>query len=100
MSQGKRHIPERTCVACGRKLPKWELVRIVRTVEGNVEIDLGGKKSGRGVYLCRSKRCWETALRRDRKNRLAWALKTEIPPEVRAYLLEYSGELPPKEERN
>lgn len=91
MPQG--HIPERTCIACGRKLPKWELVRLVRTPEGNIEVDPKGKKSGRGAYLCGSKGCWEKGFRRGRKNRLAWALKTEVSPQVRTYLREEAEKL-------
>ena len=46
-----RKIPERTCVVTHEKFPKIELLRIVRTPEGNVEIDLTGKKNGRGAYI-------------------------------------------------
>ena len=46
-----RKIPERTCVVTREKFPKKELLRIVRTPEGNVEIDLIGKKNGRGAYI-------------------------------------------------
>ncbi len=96
MSQGKGHVPERTCIACGKKSPKWQLVRIVRTPDGSIEVDPKGKKSGRGAYLCRSRACWEKALRKDRKNRLAWALKTEVSPETRAYLQTYGEEFLPE----
>ena len=46
-----RKIPERTCVVTREKFPKMELLRIIRTPEGNVEIDLTGKKNGRGAYI-------------------------------------------------
>ena len=46
-----RKIPERTCVVTREKYPKMELLRIVRTPEGNIEIDLTGKKNGRGAYI-------------------------------------------------
>lgn len=46
-----RKIPERTCVVTREKFPKKELLRIVRTPEGAVEIDLVGKKNGRGAYI-------------------------------------------------
>ena len=49
-----RKIPMRKCVATGESLPKKELIRIVRTPDGNVEIDETGKKNGRGAYLKRS----------------------------------------------
>ena len=46
-----RKIPERTCVVTREKYPKSELLRIVRTPEGNIEVDLTGKKNGRGAYI-------------------------------------------------
>lgn len=61
-----RHVPERTCVACRTSKPKRELLRVVRTPQGHVELDAGGKKSGRGAYLCARRSCWETALRKGR----------------------------------
>lgn len=60
----KRHIPERTCVACRVKRPKRELLRVVRTPEGTVVVDETGKANGRGAYLCRQRSCWERALSR------------------------------------
>ena len=47
----QRKIPERTCVVTREKYPKKELLRIVRTPEGNIEVDLTGKKNGRGAYI-------------------------------------------------
>lgn len=46
-----KKIPMRTCVVTNEKLPKKELVRVVRDKEGNVSVDLTGKANGRGVYL-------------------------------------------------
>ena len=46
-----KKIPLRTCVITGEKLPKKELIRVVRDKEGNVSVDLTGKANGRGVYL-------------------------------------------------
>jgi predicted RNA-binding protein YlxR (DUF448 family) len=85
-----KHVPERTCIVCRRKRPKWELVRIVRTPQGALEIDNRGKKAGRGAYLCRTQDCFESGLKR---KRLEYALKVEIGPEQRAGLLEYSKTL-------
>lgn len=85
-----KHVPERTCIACRQKRPKWEMVRIVRTPEGNLEIDSRGKKAGRGAYLCKQQSCWEAGLT---KKRLEHALKAEIGTEQRSGLLEYSKTL-------
>ena len=49
----QRHIPQRTCVGCRTTTAKRQFVRIVRTAAGRVEVDLTGKKAGRGAYLCR-----------------------------------------------
>jgi len=70
-------IPIRTCVGCQEKKPKKELLRIIRNVEGNIEIDLTGKKSGRGAYLCHDIKCLEKGLR---ENSLSKALDKEISP--------------------
>ena len=71
----QRHIPERTCVACRSLRPKREMVRVVRTAGGAVEVDPSGKKSGRGAYLCGHLECWQLALRRQALDR---ALKAEL----------------------
>ena len=54
-----RHIPERTCVGCGQKRPKGELVRVVRTPQGALILDVTGKNPGRGAYLCHQPVCWK-----------------------------------------
>ena len=59
----KRHIPERTCVACGEKRPKAELLRVVRSPQDVVSVDRSGKAPGRGAYICGAK-CWDSALGR------------------------------------
>jgi predicted RNA-binding protein YlxR (DUF448 family) len=92
-----RHIPERTCIACQRKRPKWELVRIVRTPQGTLEIDSRGKKAGRGAYLCKQRECWEKGIE---KKKLAHFLRTEVTLEQRARLLEYGKALPASSENN
>ncbi len=88
MKSGARpkHVPERTCVGCGQVRPKRLMVRVVRTVEGKVEADPTGKKSGRGAYLCKEWPCWDKALRRSALTR---ALKTELGPEDRDELISY-----------
>ncbi len=69
-------IPIRTCIGCQNKKPKRELIRIIRTPEGNYEIDTTGKKSGRGAYLCYNIKCLDVALREKRLNR---SFKKDIP---------------------
>jgi predicted RNA-binding protein YlxR (DUF448 family) len=61
-SPGLKHNPKRTCVACREVKNKKELVRVVRTPDGNIELDSTGKKNGRGAYVCPARDCWEKAL--------------------------------------
>ena len=89
--QRRRHVPQRTCVACRVPRPKRELVRIVRTPEGAVMVDDTGRRSGRGAYLCRQRGCWETALARRQLER---ALKVTLTAETQAQLREYAAGLP------
>ncbi len=79
----KRHVPMRTCVVCGRSFPKREMVRIVRTPDGRVEIDRQGKKPGRGAYLCTDPACWDVQVAVPRLQR---ALRTQLPAETREAL--------------
>jgi predicted RNA-binding protein YlxR (DUF448 family) len=85
-----KYPPQRTCIACRLVKEKKALIRIVRTENGDAEIDALGKKSGRGAYLCSSKACWELALK---KNRLEHALRTKLNECNRQTLVEYSHNL-------
>ncbi|MCR4402294.1 MAG: YlxR family protein [Firmicutes bacterium] len=84
MARGKtrqrvKKVPQRTCVGCRQVRPKKELVRIVRTPEGLVEMDPTGKRSGRGAYVCPDPGCLDLALR---GKRLDAALEVHVPAEV------------------
>jgi uncharacterized protein len=76
MNEKKR--PIRTCIACRSTSDKKELLRMVRTEDGGVEIDPTGKKSGRGAYVCHSVDCVAAAAK---KKALARALRTAVPAE-------------------
>ncbi len=86
----KKHVPMRTCVVCGESYPKRELVRIVRTPEGSVELDLQGKKPGRGAYLCRKPSCWDLRVAVPKLQR---SLRATIDEEARAALEEFAREI-------
>lgn len=74
-----RKIPMRQCMGCSEHKPKGELWRVVRSPEGEVTLDMTGRKSGRGAYLCHDVKC----LRRARKSRrLDHTLECTIPDEV------------------
>lgn len=85
-----KHVPQRTCVACRTTDAKRGLVRIVRTASGTVEVDETGKKPGRGAYLCKSRECWDKALK---GKILEYALKTAITAEDKAALQAYADTL-------
>lgn len=81
----RKKVPMRKCVATGEMKPKKELVRIVRSKEGEVSIDLTGKKSGRGAYLSRDK---EAVLLAKKKNTLSNQLQVSIGDTLYDELLE------------
>ena len=72
-------IPIRTCIGCQCKKPKREMIRIIRTPDGKIEIDRTGKKSGRGAYLCDNIECLDMALK---KNNLNKSLNQDIPLQI------------------
>ncbi len=80
-----RKIPERTCIISHEKLPKAELIRIVRTPDGKVEIDLTGKMNGRGAYL---KRDIEVISKARKSGLLNKKLECNIPEEIYDKLIE------------
>ena len=80
------HIPQRTCVACGKVEAKRQLIRLVRVSGGGVEVDPGGKRAGRGAYLCPVPECWEVGLK---KGRLEHVLRTTITQDNREQLVRY-----------
>ncbi|MBR3996132.1 MAG: YlxR family protein [Clostridia bacterium] len=64
-----KKIPERKCMGCAEKFPKKELLRIVRTPEGEISVDLTGKKNGRGVYICKNPECFKKVRKGDKLSR-------------------------------
>ena len=74
-----RKIPTRQCLGCNEHKPKKELLRVVRTPEGEITLDFTGKKSGRGAYICYDVKC----LKKARKSkRIDKSLEVEIPEEI------------------
>ena len=58
-----KKVPMRMCVACREMKPKKELIRVVRTPEGEIVADETGRKNGRGAYLCRAEACFNKAVK-------------------------------------
>lgn len=76
--QPQKKIPMRQCLGCNEHKPKMELIRVVRSPEGEISLDFRGKKSGRGAYVCRNVAC----LKRARKSgRILRNLSVESVPE-------------------
>ena len=74
-----KKIPIRTCIGCSEAKPKKELIRIVKTTEGEVLIDSTGKKNGRGAYICPNITCLEKAIK---SKRLSKAFEMPIESEL------------------
>ena len=81
----KKKIPMRKCTGCGEMKPKKELIRVVRSPEGEISLDLTGKKAGRGAYVCPDKECISKAYK---GHRLEKALEKQVNESVYKRLLE------------
>lgn len=79
-----KKVPMRKCVITQERFPKNSLIRVVRTPENNVEVDLTGRKNGRGAYLSNQK---EVILLAQKRKTLAKVLETEIPDSIYEELL-------------
>ena len=75
----QKKIPQRQCMGCRERRPKKEMIRVVRSPEGNVSLDFGGKMNGRGAYICPSSDCLKKAIRSKSLDR---SLEVAIPEEV------------------
>ena len=84
-----KKTPMRKCVATQEQCPKKDLLRIVKTPQGTVEVDLTGKMNGRGAYLKKSSEALEVAIKRSSLKR---ALECDIPEEVYEKIREVIGE--------
>ena len=75
----KRKTPLRKCTGCGEMKPKQELIRILRTPEGEIKADASQKASGRGAYLCHNAECLKKSIK---TNALSRSLDTPIGQEI------------------
>ncbi|MBR5508521.1 MAG: YlxR family protein [Lachnospiraceae bacterium] len=69
----------RQCIGCGEMKSKRDMMRVLRTTEGDIVLDATGRKNGRGAYLCKSQECFKKAVK---SKGLERSLKTPIPAEV------------------
>lgn len=75
----QKKIPQRQCMGCRERKDKRDMIRVVRSPEGAVGLDFGGKAPGRGAYVCRSSVCLKRAMR---SRALERSLEIAIPEEV------------------
>ena len=87
-----KKVPMRMCVGCREMKPKKELIRIVRTPEGEVLVDNTGKKSGRGAYICPAESCLTRAIKQKQLER---SLEVSIGSELAQGLQGMIAKLPP-----
>ena len=88
MVNNRKKIPLRKCIGTGEMKPKKEMIRIVRSKEGEVSIDPTGKKSGRGAYLSLSEEAINAA---EKKNSLSNHLDADVPASIYDELLEMAA---------
>lgn len=65
----QKKIPMRLCIGCGQNQPKKNMIRVVKSPEQEISLDLTGKKSGRGAYLCKNPSCLAQAMKQHRLER-------------------------------
>ena len=75
----EKKIPMRQCLGCREMKPKKELIRVVRSPEGEISLAFRGKASGRGAYICPDGACLKKAIKAKALER---AFSTNIPPEI------------------
>ena len=75
----QKKIPMRQCMGCRERMAKKELIRVVRTAEGEVTLDFSGKLNGRGAYVCPKMECLKKAIKSKSLDR---SLEVTIPQEV------------------
>ena len=74
-----KKVPIRTCIGCNEAKPKRELIRVVKTAEGDVSIDFTGRANGRGAYICNNVDCLEKAVK---TRRLSKAFSMQIDMQI------------------
>ena len=74
-----KKIPQRKCLGCNQSKDKKELIRVVRNADGEISIDMTGKKPGRGAYICNDVNCLKAARKGKRLER---AFETQISDEI------------------
>ena len=74
-----KKTPMRMCTACREMKPKMELIRVVKSAEGEISLDVTGKKNGRGAYICKNSECFKKAQKQDALSR---AFEIKVTEEI------------------
>jgi len=74
-----KKVPMRMCTACREMRPKRDLIRVVKTTDGEIKLDTTGRLNGRGAYICKSRECFEKARK---TNALSRAFETRVSEDV------------------
>ncbi len=83
-----KKIPMRLCLGCGESKPKKEMIRVVKSKDGEISLDTTGKKSGRGAYICRSLQCFKAARQKHRfEKSFSCAISDEVYERMEEELL-------------
>lgn len=77
VTASQKKIPIRICLGCGEKLPKKDMLRIVRNKEGEIHVDPSGRMNGRGCYVCGKKECMDSIIR---QKKLSRSFETNVEP--------------------
>ncbi len=85
-----KKIPQRQCIGCREMKNKPDMIRVIRTPEGEIRIDATGRMNGRGAYICRSGACLRASIR---NHGLERSLRTSIPEEISRQLEEEMSRL-------
>ena len=82
-----KKIPQRTCIGCNIKKDKKELIRIVRNKDGEISVDLTGKKDGRGLYICKNEECLNKAIKSKKiQRKFEMEIEDTIYQDLRSYI--------------
>lgn len=82
-----KKIPLRMCTGCGEMKSKYDLIRVVKSKEGEIFVDLTGKANGRGAYICNNKNCFKKAIKAKRfEKAFSQQISEDIYKKLESYL--------------
>lgn len=89
MEKKQKYVPLRRCMACNEQKEKKDLLRIVKSKDGMIQIDLTGKKNGRGAYICKSEECLEKLIKSKRLEKIfEMQISSELYENIRGVIID------------